>query len=394
MGNDQRIGIRLHTIGHRPHHVALVVDVHVAVHHDHELEIEVRGHGCHDRVADLAVGALVQGDVAVEPAVARGRHVHGPGAGGHRLHRSEDRRLPGNGTHEPLLRVAGEDVLVKRLLPQRDAGDLRHVVVAHAHRMAGELAEGPLLLPHVGQDPPFQNHLRMGRDLDRHGLATHQRHRLLHHAADDVVFVHVEGRQRQGADGEGGMDPHDEGDVQGLAPVLGVALATPEMHARGQMHAQPVPLHHHGPVEAEVAHPAHGVPGDDDARGHVGCGADIEVGQQRNLAQVDVRPGAHHFLDGTVLDKLRRHGLAFPPAVLLHEVVGVHVQRHGQTAPSGVEVRDHGYREALYLVHVESGVAAGGLQLHEQAGDVVLGPHRLADVQQFLGAFVFQTVHE
>ena len=330
----------------------------------------------------------------MEPAVSRRRHVHGAGAAGHRLHRPENRRLPRDGAHEPLLRVAGEDVLVERILPERDAGDLGHVIPAHAHRVPGELAERALLLAHVGQDAPLQDHLRMRRHLQRHALALHQRHRLLHHASDDIVFVHVERRQRQGADGEGGVDPHDEGDVQGLAPLLGVARAAHEVHARRQVHAQPVALHHHGAVEAQVAHSAHGVPGHHDAGGHVGRGADVEVGEQRDLAQVHVRAGAHHLLHRTVLDHLWRDRVGLPAAVLLHQVGAVHAQRHGEAAAGGVKVRDDGHGEALHFVHVQGGEAAGGLQLHEQAGHVVLGPHRLADVQQLLRAFVFQPVHE
>ena len=104
------------------------------------------------------------------------------------------------------------------------------------------------------QDFSLQNDLGVRRNFQIDGLALDERHRFLEHAADHIVLIDIERHEGKGADGKGRMHSQNDRDLQSLVSVFGIPLAPGQVHARGQMHMQPIFAHQHGAVETQVSH--------------------------------------------------------------------------------------------------------------------------------------------
>ena len=82
--------------------------------------------------------------------------------------------------------MADEGVLVERIAAAGDRLDLQHRVHPPRAVGAGILAERRFGAPLDRADFAFQHDLGVGRHVERNGLAAHQRHRPLQHAAGDA----------------------------------------------------------------------------------------------------------------------------------------------------------------------------------------------------------------
>ena len=66
--------------------------------------------------------------------------------------------------------LARENGMEDRLLPAGDGGDFKHPAVVDAGIITRDLGVGAFGLPDIGQDPPFDDELRIGPGFHPHGL--------------------------------------------------------------------------------------------------------------------------------------------------------------------------------------------------------------------------------
>jgi hypothetical protein len=262
--------------------------------------------------------------------------------------------------------VADEGVLVDRTAAMRDRPDLQHRV--HPPRAVGAriFAERRLGAAFDRPNFAFQHDLGVGRHVERDGLATHQRHRALQHAAGDLDLVGIELGKAQRANEKGRVVPDHDGDRAGQAALL---VLLPDDVAVGgfrELHAEQVLLMHHVPVDADVADAGLRIAHHGEAGGDVLAGVLLVIRADRQRLDIDLRAGQHHLLNRRLVHHHRIDRMCLPRRAFLDEGFDVAVL-DAKTEPQPLEARVHVGNE-------RDGRAFDVLEDHQREFPVALQP--------------------
>ena len=122
-----------------------------------------------------------------------------------------------------MLHAAADDGVEDRVIAVRDGVDLNHLAIGAGTVILRKLAERPLGLAHLRQDPAFDHDLRMGGHADLVGPAFDHFNRPAEQRTGDFHFVVIECRDRLGSQNAGGMYADHQRDLQRLASLFGHA---------------------------------------------------------------------------------------------------------------------------------------------------------------------------
>src|SRR5216683_3192666 len=311
----------------RPEDLSRVVDVHILVHGDRDLRMQIRARqDPQQHVPRLAVPARrhldehrehrdPRRDVDVVDLGAAVDLAEAPVEA--RLHRHRHERL-----------VVGEDGRLHVAIDRVPApGDRRHLEDRRrafgALAVAGELAERPLGLTHARRHDALDDDLGLRRDLEVDGLALHELERLAQDARAHLeLVVPLVPAAEVGEDLVAGMEPDRERHrcretallvLHEVRPV--VARRHPEAHLPRSADERA--------NDRLVAHPGVGVLGDGDTGAEVAARVALGVDRNRELRDVGVGAEQLHFLARAVGDDLRAAGHAREHAVgeLAHDAL-------------------------------------------------------------------------
>src|ERR1700722_4853335 len=374
--NDLHVAVGLEAHRHRPQDFLLVERIDVVVDDHHVLDVRLRGQCGEGGLRRLALGALVQRDVAERTATAGPGQVDTPEVGADRVDRPVERAHPRNRAEYRVLRVRVEQVLADRVVAHRYRRDLDvgprafHVVVA------GPFTEGDFVLTLRGLDVALDHDLRVGRHGHVHGLALDDLEGLAHQRSAQFHFPAGTWHLGHRGQVERGMVPDDDGHRRRLAVLLvigvDVAAVVGRVHHEPQL---PWPLQLK-PVHAHVDRAGAAFLHDGDARRDIAAGIVLALMGQRELRQVRVLAGQDHVADGRsgLVDVLHRGWVRFPFAMqpLAFEQV-LHAHRDGHPLVRRVQVDQDRKIRAAHVPEQHGRELVGPLQLGQQGGDLVVG---------------------
>ncbi len=203
-------------------------------------------------------------------------------------------------------RTADHDRLEQRAAPHRHAVDGQRGERFLRRVEAGVVAERALGQHLARLQPALQDHLGLGRDLERDRLAVDHLDPLALEEPGEQVLVHVPGERRCGGVGDGGRAAEGDGDRQPLPALGGQLVVVVAVLVDLPVHADGALVVALEAVEPEVAHAVDGALGVGQAQVEEGA-AVLGPGEEgREPVQVDLVALEHDLLDGRVLHLLRR----------------------------------------------------------------------------------------
>ena len=207
----------------------------------------------------------------------------------------------------------------------------------------------------------------------------HHLQRRSEESARDLALVDVEGSSRRRGQHEQRVGADDHRHRKPLAGGGGSLQQSPEIAPGVQARAERRGGGHHRAVVAEVATAAFAVLGDHDPTGDVGAPVGLEMGQQRQLEEVDAVAGLDPVGDWPAVALGHGHGRRGQVLVAVVELSGAGAQHPLDAHPGREEVGHDLPVGALHAPEPQHRMPAPLGQLPHDRGDVLVQRDRPID---------------